>query len=215
MMNVGVALVLYVALSTGLPLANHYRIHHSLNPITVALTFFCGLNIIVCAWEIGLGLHIRHIQGEYKKLKEKYGKTPLGAVKEFFFTPVTSKNCFSLKFWSLVWTTYALYDPSYQNNESFGFFVDVGNGWSTLLPSFIWIFAMTYHGYIPAYMVGCMGIAKYWQELYGTVIYTLSYVLNGRYKGRTSAEVFLFVAMTNGLWFVFPLLVVHTYLDRI
>mmetsp|Transcript_935 Transcript_935/g.1625 ORF Transcript_935/g.1625 Transcript_935/m.1625 type:complete len:295 (-) Transcript_935:245-1129(-) len=44
------------------------------------------------------------------------------------------------------------------------------------------------------------------QEFYGTVIYFLSYVFNGRYKGKPVSEVLLFVGLSNGLWFFFPLL---------
>lgn len=44
------------------------------------------------------------------------------------------------------------------------------------------------------------------QEFYGTVIYFLSYVFNERYKGKPVSEVLLFVGLSNGLWFCFPLL---------
>jgi hypothetical protein len=35
--------------------------------------------------------------------------------------------------WSEVWSVYSVFDPSYANRESFGFFVDVGNGWTTMV----------------------------------------------------------------------------------
>ncbi len=101
---------------------------------------------------------------------------------KFFNYPLSFSEAFSLRFWTKVWSTYALYDPSYQNNESFGFFIDVGNGWTTLVPTLVWLYAMTYNDLVPARALGCLGIAKFWQELYGTVIYALSFFFNNRQK---------------------------------
>ena len=38
------------------------------------------------------------------------------------------------------------------------------------------------------------------------MVYFLSYVFNGRYRGKPVSEVLLFVGLSNGLWFCFPLL---------
>ena len=46
----------------------------------------------------------------------------------------------------------------------------------------------------------------YWQVLYGTLIYILSFVFNKRYEGKSLTEVVLFVGLTNGTWFVFPII---------
>ena len=66
-----------------------------------------------------------------------------------------------------------------------------------------------------------IGLMSYWQELYGTIVYFLSFIMNGRYRfncvrsvlaqvwmhrGRGCLEVSLFVGLTNGLWFFLPLL---------
>lgn len=58
---------------------------------------------------------------------------------------------------------------------------------------------------LDARTLGMLGILKFYQEFYGTCIYFLSYLMNGRYKGRSMAEVCLFVGLTNGLWFIFPI----------
>ena len=123
---------------------------------------------------------------------------------------------FNLKFWSKVWSTYSLYDPSYSNRESFGFFVDVGNGWTTCIPSILALLALTLD--LPGISARTVGVAcmlKYYQEFYGTVIYFLSYIMNGRYKGKEFVEVALFVGLTNGLWFFFPLLGMYTSVELI
>lgn len=91
------------------------------------MSFFLPLNSLICAWEVALGLHINHIKADYEYLQKKFKKNPFSAVIEFFGMPLSLTQLLSLKFWSRVWSTYSLYDPSYQNQESFGFFVDVGS----------------------------------------------------------------------------------------
>ena len=107
-----------------------------------------------------------------------------------------------------MWSTYALYDPSYQNHESFGFFIDFGNGMSTIPPSLLMNLAIVWYkeDTLSFFLVGCAGIAMYWQVLYGTLIYILSFVFNKRYEGKSLTEVVLFVGLTNGIWFVFPII---------
>ena len=73
--------------------------------------------------------------------------------------------------------SYSLYDPSYCNKESFGFFADVGNGYTTLVPSFLYLFCMiTKSPIVEPQIMGVIGILKFYQEFYGTVIYFLSYI---------------------------------------
>jgi hypothetical protein len=105
-----------------------------------------------------------------------------------------------------MWSTYAIYDPSYQNPESFGFFIDVGNGWSTIPANLLWNIAMAYPAKFSPVLVGCVGMASYWQICYGTIIYFLSYIWNKRYVGKTMLENVGFVGVANSFWFIFPIL---------
>ena len=68
-----------------------------------------------------------------------------------------------------------------------------------------WLVGMTVDIVEPR-TLGLIGLAKFYQEFYGTIIYFLSYVFNKRYRGRPPAEVGLFVGVSNGLWFLFPLI---------
>jgi hypothetical protein len=83
--------------------------------------------------------------------------------------------------------------------------VDVGNGWTTIIPSIIYLISMSYD-ILSARTIGCIGLVKFYQELYGTCIYFLSFILNKRYKNKGILEISLFVGLSNGLWFFFPLL---------
>jgi hypothetical protein len=198
-------LIGYVALGTLVPVYLHYVTHHLWNLPQILLTFFLNLNILISFWEISLGLYIQQIHSQSKELKKKYLRNEFQAVLEFFSSPLSLQDCLTFRHWTRVWSTYSLYDPSYSNQESFGFFVDVGNGWTTLLPSILYLVGMTID-VLPARAMGIMGVIKFYQEFYGTVIYFLSFIFNKRYEGKGMIEISLFVGVSNGLWFVFPLL---------
>lgn len=98
-------LVAYVVASTALPIYLHNAAHGSVPLIFAAQAFFLPLNILICFWEIGLGLHINHIQKDYDILRKQYPTNPLSACGAFFMLPLTIANMFSLKFWGRVWST--------------------------------------------------------------------------------------------------------------
>ena len=100
---------------------------------------------------------------------------------------------------------YSLYDPSYSNPESFGFFIDVGNGFSTLLPTLAVPLASAL-GLAPERRLPffCVALAVNWQMFYGTLVYFLSFFYNGRHKGRGWKEVAGFVGVSNALWLIGP-----------
>ena len=205
-MKVYAFLILFVVISTSIPIYVHFRVHNVISNIQISLSFFLSLNSLICLWEIALGRYISVIYEDYQKLKSKYGNRRLQAVLDFMNYSMSSSDYLSMRFWSRIWSTYSVYDPSYSNRESFGFFVDVGNGWTTLLPSLLFLCTMTFHGLFEARLIGLMGIIKFYQEFYGTCIYFLSFFFNKRHVDKSIFEVALFVGFTNGLWFVFPLL---------
>ena len=111
---------------------------------------------------------------------------------------------------------YSLYDPSYSNKESFGFYIDVGNGWTTIIPSLLFLYCMiTKTPILSARIMGVIGICKFYQEFYGTCLYFLSYIWNKRYQGVSFLTVMLFVGLSNGLWFFLPMLGMYTSYEMI
>lgn len=201
LLNTATAIGLYLVLTTIAFLHFHPTIP---SPTTTSLLIFNNLNIFIAYCEICLGRHIHLIQSDYRKLRAKYTGNEWGACLEYLTMPLTIQQCFDGRIWSKMWSTYALYDPSYQNHESFGFFIDFGNGLSTIPPSLLMNVAMVFPNRVSPLLVGCVGIAMYWQVLYGTIIYILSFVFNRRYEGKTLTEMCLFVGLSNGIWIVFP-----------
>ena len=205
-MQVYTFLICYVFIGTGCPICLHYSQYLRISMLQASLAFFLVLNALICLWEIGLGLHLKSIKMDYKRLSDKYGTKRLQAVVDLMMHDLQWYDIVSLQFWSRIWSTYSLYDPSYSNEESFGFFVDVGNGWTTLVPTLVFLYSMTYHNLIGARWMGLIGLVKFYQEFYGTCIYFLSFFFNQRHVDKSVFEVVMFVGVSNGLWFVFPLI---------
>lgn len=215
--TVGAFLASYVVITTGLATWLHFKEHGAINAFQIALAFFLPLNMLICIWEVGLGLNIERIKLEYKAQAKIWRGKEWSSIVDFFYTPLTLTQLFTLKYWSRVWSTYSLYDPSYQNKESFGFFVDVSNGWSFFFPSGLFLYAMTYD--IDALMsprtLGCIGLVSFYVMLHGTCVYFLSFFLNERHKRFSALEVALFIGGSNGLWFFFPLIGVRVCYELI
>lgn len=201
-------LITFVILTTAAPTYLYYSSFGSISAAHVNLSFFLALNSLICIWEIALGLHITKIAEDYRLFHKKYGKDRTNAVIDLMTHDLSLSEAFSLRFWGRIWSIYSLYDPSYSNRESFGFFIDVGNGWTTLLPTLLFLYSITTRdtSLLNACTVGMIGLVKFYQELYGTCIYFLSFFFNKRYVGKSYFEVLLFVGFTNGIWFFYPLL---------
>lgn len=204
-LNVGSVIASWLVITTGFCV---YFLPESQqnNRWIISLLFFNNLNLFIALCEIVLGYHIKTIQSDYTALRSKYKGNEWDACVAFLTMPLTISQCFSGRIWSKMWSTYALYDPSYQNHESFGFFIDVGNGYSTIVPSILMNAAMVFPSYFSSLWVGCICLASYWQIMYGTIIYSFSFLFNKRYQGKGLLEISLFVGVSNGMWFVFPII---------
>jgi len=96
-------------------------------------------------------------------------------------------------------------DYSYANQESYGYFIDSGNGFTTLLPSILWLYGLSYNIMSPR-IFGIIGLLMFYQEFYGTVIYMMSYLVNRRFKGWKISNIITMVIIPNFIWFIFPAL---------
>jgi hypothetical protein len=125
-------------------------------------------------------------------------------VAEVFARPIPLLRVLSLRQWTTIWSTYSLFDPGYSDRRSFGYNIDVGNGFTTLVPALLFAFGMTFE-LMPARVLGIIGIIIFWQMFYGTAVYFFQFFNNGRHKGHSVRDVLLFVGLSNLLWLVFPL----------
>ena len=198
-----VYVIAYHALFVGALVAGHLQTHGVLNLTQLVLAVFSAINAWICVCEIALLVHSGTIRREYEGFTAKLGVGHLPPI--FLFEHASLSQIFSLRYWAVMWSTYSVLDPSYSDTTTFGFCVDIGNGVTTLLPTLLWAAGMTWP-ILPARLMGAMGIAMYWQELYGTVIYFFQYVFNRRFDRSPRAHVLGIVVPANGIWIACPAL---------
>ncbi len=160
---------------------------------------------MICLWEISLFFNVDLIKSKYEAMLKKLPRGTIGRV--FLFEHVPLKQALSLKFWANIWAVYSLVDESYSDQKSYGFFIDIGNGFSTLAPTILFAVGMTLQDHLmsPKWL-GILGLASFWQEFYGTVMYFTSYLVNKRWRkhGSTAFQIFILVILPNVTWMVFP-----------
>jgi hypothetical protein len=173
------------------------------DPFQVVLAFFLWTNAIIALWEICLFLRIGLIEEQHRRFVEVYRGRELDRIRDFMLSRVPASELFSPALWSGIWSSYSVFDESYANRRSFGFFIDIGNGFTTLIPTLLFLYEMTFQD-IPARALGVLGLLLFYQMWYGTVVYLLSFFLNRRHVGRPWHHVAVIVGMTNGLWLTLP-----------
>ena len=202
-MRVWQAVLGSLVVGTALPVALHAERHGVYNVHQIGLAFFLWLNTMVTFWEWSLFLRTAQIEAQYADFKQRYRGRELDRVTDFFMTPLPLGKLFSPGTWAELWATYAVFDESYADRKSFGFFIDVGNGLSTFVPSLLFLYGMTYE-LLPARAMGVLGALLFYQTWYGTLVYFGSFIFNRRYVGHTRFNLALFVGLSNGLWFTLP-----------
>jgi hypothetical protein len=193
---------------TALPIALHHQAHGRIDVDQAALAFFLWLNFIIALWELCLLFRIEHIEKQHARFIVDYKGRELDRVKDFFMLPVPLGKIFSPTVWAELWSSYSVFDPSYADRKSFGFWIDVGNGFSTAFPALLCIYGMTYE-FLPARALGIILVVLNYQIWYGTLVYFASFVFNKRYAGHKPINVAVFVVLINGLWFTFPLWAIY------
>eukprot|EP00051_Salpingoeca_urceolata_P001578 m.42110 g.42110 ORF g.42110 m.42110 type:complete len:220 (-) comp11516_c0_seq1:170-829(-) len=173
-----------------------------LDAVFLALTLYNAINVLICLWELCLFLYTDKIQREYTTMLARLGPNKLPSPL-FLFEDMPVGEALKLSSWTKVWSTYSLIDRSYMDPTTFGFWIDSGNGVSTLLPSLLLMGGYASLAF-PARVVGLIGACKYWQECYGAVVYYTTYFFNKRYQGRPHSHL-LIVLFANSIWVIFPL----------
>ncbi len=192
----------FVVIGTAVPVVLHAQRYGRLDIGHLLLTLFLWVNVLVTLWEMCLILQIKRIKEQYAAFVPAYRGRELSRLLDFFTAPIRWSDVPRPRRWAEVWSSYSLFDDAYANERSFGFWVDTGNGYSTLIPSVVFLYGMTYD-FMPAQWLGIIGVALFWQKFYGTIIYFWAYVHSKQYVGQPRGGV-IFVALLNGLWFLGP-----------
>jgi len=182
----------------------HLALHQTFSIHQFVLAAFLVLNLLVNFWELGLFFTGDQIRQDYLDNKEFYAGRPMQPALDTFQLQIPLRDVFSFRRWTGIWSSYCYFDQGYSRRGSFGFNIDVGNGFSTVIPALLFAWSMSI-GLIPARVMGIVGIAMFWQMFYGTVVYFFQFFHAGRHKGHKVKDLLIFVGATNGMWFIFPI----------
>jgi len=193
-----------VLIGTSVHVWLHQRSHDVYNVTQIGLSFFLVVNVMVAWWEIALFVRQDQIRAEYDAIREPYRGREMTAVAQVFARPIPVLRVFAFSEWTRIWSTYSLFDPGYSDRRSFGYNIDVGNGFTTIIPAILFAFGMTFD-LVPPRVLGIVGVIIFWQMFYGTAVYFFQFFNNGRQRGHSVRDILLFVGVSNLSWLIFPL----------
>ena len=175
------------------------------DPIHALLSLFFSGNLVVCYWEICLFFERDYIEERAEYWEDRRRETGRTPVVEFLFERVPLTRIASPKLWADVWATYSRYDGSYADRRTYGFNVDIANGFATPIPTLILYAAYTFD-LMPALAAGIIGAMLFWQLTYMTSVYWVSFFVADRQARISRREKYIYIYALNCPWVLFALL---------
>ncbi len=198
-MPAGLFAALAVASLALLGIGARYQVHGDLNLVHSLLSLFLSINLLICYWEVCLFLRrdLVETRTEYwREWRKRTGRTP---AVEFLRTKAPLVRMLSPTLWADVWAAYSQYDDSYADRRTFGFNVDIVNGFLTPAPTLIVYAAYTFH-FLPPLWTGIVGVILFWQVMYGASVYLISFFVAGRQRRISRQELYTYIVAPNSPW---------------
>ena len=161
-MSAGVFSAVAIATLTLLGIGARYLVHGDLNAVHGLFSLFFSTNLLICYWEACLYLRRDYIEKRavyWRERRRETGRTP---AVEFLTTRVPLTGMLSPAVWADAWATYSMVDESYADRRTFGFTVDIANGFFTPVPTLVLYGAFTV-GLLPAVATGILAAMLFWQ----------------------------------------------------
>ncbi|MYJ53452.1 MAG: hypothetical protein F4090_00780 [Nitrospira sp. SB0672_bin_25] len=194
-----------IAVLTAAGIVVRYWVHAHLNVWFCLLSLFFSTNLLICYWETCLIRYfdlIRQRAGYWRQRREETGRSPF---VEFLKTEIPLIKVLSPQAGADMWAFYTLYDESYTDKRTYGFNIDIANGFFTLVPTLI-LYSAFAVAFLPAHFAGILGVMLFWQWEYATSVYMVSFYVAGRHKLISRADVAIYIWGANATWLLFPLL---------
>ena len=204
-MAAGLFAALAVMLLTLLGICTRYCFFGDVNVIHGLLSLFFSVNLLVCYWEMCLFLKRDYIERRTEVWRARQRDTGRTPAVEFLTTRVPLRRILSPTVWADVWATYSLFDGSFSDRRTWGFNVDVANGFFTPIPTLILYAAFTVD-FMPAVLAGMLGLILSWQWTYVTSVYWASFFIARRQRHITRGELYTYIGALNAPWVLFALL---------
>ena len=201
----GLLAALKIGLLAALGIGHRQYWHGGIGIAYVVLALFLSTNLVICYWEICLFFRRDYIESRTDHWHHRRQETGRNPAIGFLTTRVPLKAAFSPTVWADVWATYATYDGSFADRRTYGFNVDVANGFVTAIPTAI-LYAAFATEFLPPVAAGIVGIMFFWQWIYATSAYLMSFFVARRHRDLSRGELSGMILGFNAPWIVFPIL---------
>ncbi len=201
----GLIAVLAVALLALPGIGVRYLLHGDLDAFQCLFSLFFSTNLLICYWEMCLFFRRDYIEERaefWRRRRHETGRTP---AVEFLTTSVPLHRILSPTVWADVWATYSLFDSAYADRNTYGFNVDIANGFLT--PALSLTLYVTYTaGLLPAVAAGILGAMLFWQWVYASSLYLVSFLVGQKQTLITTREFYIYIFGPNAIWVLLPML---------
>ena len=201
---VGLLIALVIGLLALLGIGTRYYVQGDVNAVHCLFAVFFSTNLLICYWEMCLFFRRDHVAARaehWREWRRETGRTP---AVEFLTSRVPLRRILSPTVWADVWATYSMIDSAYEERGSFGFAADIGNGFVTPIPTLILYAAYTLES-LPAIVAGIIGAMLFWQWVYVSSLYWVSFFVAGKQGHLTTRELFVYVLGLNAVWVFIPM----------
>ena len=210
----GLLAVLIVAALVFAGIAGRYWARGDFDVIHILLSLFFSVNLVICFWEMCLFFRRDYVEKRAEYWDERRRRTGRTPAFEFLAHKVPLTRLASPTLWADVWATYCQYDSSYADRRTFGFNVDIANGFVTPIPTLILYAAFTCD-LMPALVAGIIGTMLFWQLTYMTSVYWVSFFVANRQERITWREKYIYIYAANCPWVLFALLGLYVSISLI
>ena len=203
--SAGLLVTLILAIITLPGIATRIYVHGDLNLLHSLFSLFFSTNLLICYWEACLFFRRDYIEKRTEYWAERRRETGRSPALEFFATRIPLKQMLSPTIWADVWAAYCQYDASYADRRTYGFNVDIANGFVTPVPTLILYAAFTVEFLAPL-IAGIIGVILFWQWAYVTSLYWVSFFVAKRQTRISRREIYIFILAINSFWVLCALL---------
>ena len=181
-----------------------FRLYGNLNLSYLLLSLFLMINLLIAYWECCLYWRRDYIEERTRYWRDWSAETGRTPAVEFLTSSVPLRRILSPTVWADTWATYTQYDGSYADRRTYGFNVDIANGFFTPVASLVFLGAMTFE-FLPAWLAGILGVGLFWQWVYVSSLYIVSFWVAGRHRQISRTDFWIYVFGPNSVWVLFPL----------
>ena len=196
---------LVIAILTLAGIGARYGVHGDFDVIHALLIHFFSINLLICHWEVCLFFRRDYIEKRAECWRQNRRETGRTSAIEFLAGRVPLRRILSSTVWADVWATYSQFDSSYTDRRTYGYNVDIANGFVTPVPTLILLAAFTVD-FMPAVVAGIIGAMMFWQLTYATSVYWVSFFVAKRQSRIGRRDLYIYIWALNCPWVLFALL---------